>query len=149
LPGSRDQNFPALGDIKRPHPGDRKTIVAFGNAKGLLPWTRRVRTDKKENQIFLIYREIQSGAVAKSYMTNGLLIYGEIFSHFLTLNFLIYEDNFFFISAEELSSMGAGKKATARTSYHAATFIMQQCQQQKSQQPQKHKQVHGSQQEHE
>jgi hypothetical protein len=40
-------------------------------------------TDKKENQIFLIYREIQSGAVAKSYVTNGLLIYGEIFSHFL------------------------------------------------------------------
>jgi hypothetical protein len=30
-------------------------------------------TDKKENQIFLIYREIQSGAVAKSYVTNGLL----------------------------------------------------------------------------
>jgi hypothetical protein len=40
-------------------------------------------TDKKENQIFPIYQEIQSGAVAKSYMTNGLLIYGEIFSHFL------------------------------------------------------------------
>ncbi len=33
-------------------------------------------TDKKENQIFLIYKEIQNGAVAKSYMTNGLLIYG-------------------------------------------------------------------------
>jgi hypothetical protein len=29
-------------------------------------------TDKKENQIFLIFKEIQSGAVAKSYMTNGL-----------------------------------------------------------------------------
>jgi hypothetical protein len=40
-------------------------------------------TDKKENQIFLIYKEIQGGAVAKSYMTNGLLIYGEIFAHFL------------------------------------------------------------------
>jgi hypothetical protein len=40
-------------------------------------------TDKKENQIFLIYTEIQYGAVAKSYMTNGLLIYGEIFAHFL------------------------------------------------------------------
>jgi hypothetical protein len=40
-------------------------------------------TDKKENQIFLIYKEIQSGAVAKSYMTNGLLIYGEIFTLFL------------------------------------------------------------------
>jgi hypothetical protein len=33
---------------------------------------------KKETQTFLICREIQSGAVAKSYMTNGLLIYGEI-----------------------------------------------------------------------
>jgi hypothetical protein len=40
-------------------------------------------TDKKEKQIFLISKEIQSGAVAKSYMTNGLLIYGEIFVHFL------------------------------------------------------------------
>jgi hypothetical protein len=40
-------------------------------------------TDKKEIQIFLIYKEIQSGAVAKSYMTNGLLIYGEIFAQFL------------------------------------------------------------------
>jgi hypothetical protein len=40
-------------------------------------------TDKKENQIFLIYKEIHSGAVAKSYMTNGLLIYGKIFWHFL------------------------------------------------------------------
>jgi hypothetical protein len=31
-------------------------------------------TDKKENKIFLIYREIQSGAVAKSYMRKGFLI---------------------------------------------------------------------------
>jgi hypothetical protein len=30
---------------------------------------------KKENQIFLIYKEIQMGAVAESYMTNGLLPY--------------------------------------------------------------------------
>jgi hypothetical protein len=33
-------------------------------------------TDKKVNYFFLIYRVIQNGAVAKSYMTNGLLIYG-------------------------------------------------------------------------
>ncbi len=35
-------------------------------------------TDKKDNKIFLIYKEIQKGAVAKwkSYMTNGLLIFG-------------------------------------------------------------------------
>jgi hypothetical protein len=45
-----------------------------------------VLTDKKENQIFLIYREIQSGAVAKSYMRKGFLIYEEMLK-----NFPIYE----------------------------------------------------------
>ena len=40
-------------------------------------------TDKKGNQNFPKYKEIQDGAVAKSYMTNGLLMYGEIFAHFL------------------------------------------------------------------
>ncbi len=34
-------------------------------------------------KIFLINKEIQKGAVAKSYMTNGLLTYGQIFAHFL------------------------------------------------------------------
>jgi hypothetical protein len=34
-------------------------------------------TDKKENQIFLLYKEIQSRAVAKSYMGKGFLIYEE------------------------------------------------------------------------
>jgi hypothetical protein len=31
-------------------------------------------TDKNENKIFLIYNEIQKGAVGKADMTNGLLI---------------------------------------------------------------------------
>jgi hypothetical protein len=35
------------------------------------------RTDKKESQIFLIFKEIQSGTVAKSYMRKGFLIYEE------------------------------------------------------------------------
>jgi hypothetical protein len=35
-------------------------------------------TDKKENQIFLIYREIQNGAVAKSYMRKGFRIYEDM-----------------------------------------------------------------------
>jgi hypothetical protein len=34
-------------------------------------------TDKKENQIFLKYKEIQTGAVAKSCMRKGFLIYEE------------------------------------------------------------------------
>jgi hypothetical protein len=35
-------------------------------------------TDKKEKQIFLIYKEIQNGAVEKSYMRKGFLIYEEM-----------------------------------------------------------------------
>ncbi len=42
-----------------------------------------VNTDKKENKTFLKYKESQMGSGAKSYMTNGLLIYGEKFAHFL------------------------------------------------------------------
>jgi hypothetical protein len=100
-------------------------------------------TDKKENHIFLIYKEIQSGAVAKSYMTNGLLIYGEIFAHFpytvlgspssyMTLQLLhsefpyIFEDNliFFFISAQYSHKISLAKSeqhrrmATAQLSAH-------------------------------
>jgi hypothetical protein len=50
-------------------------------------------TNKKENQIFLIYNEIQNGAIAKSNMTICLLIYGEIFAHFSYIRkpFLIYD----------------------------------------------------------
>ncbi len=33
------------------------------------------RIDKKEEKISLIYKEFQKGSGAKSYMTNGLLIY--------------------------------------------------------------------------
>jgi hypothetical protein len=46
-------------------------------------------TDKKENQIFLVYKEIQNGAVAKSYITNGLLKYLHI-SSYIRKPFLIY-----------------------------------------------------------
>jgi hypothetical protein len=38
--------------------------------------------EKKENQIFLIYMEIQSGAVAKSYMRKGFLIYEKMGKYF-------------------------------------------------------------------
>ena len=44
--------------------------------------SQRVSTDKKENQIFLIHKEIQSGAVAKSYMRKGFLIYEEMRKYF-------------------------------------------------------------------
>ena len=42
---------------------------------------------KKENKIFLIYKEIQSGAVAKSYMKKGFVIYEDMRKYFP-----IYED---------------------------------------------------------
>ncbi len=37
-----------------------------------------LRTDKREKKIFLMYKEIQSGTVAKSYVMKGFLIYEEI-----------------------------------------------------------------------
>ncbi len=76
-----------------------------------------VYTDKKEHQIFLINKETQSGAVAKSYMRKGFRIYEKMHKYFpiyeeavrhlwlcncSILNFLLYEENllFFFISGE-------------------------------------------------
>jgi hypothetical protein len=41
-----------------------------------------VLTDKKESQIFLIYKVIQSGAVEKSYMRKGFRIYEEMRKYF-------------------------------------------------------------------
>jgi hypothetical protein len=70
---------------------------------------------KKENKIFLIYKDIQTGAVAKSYMMNGFLIYEEmrkylVISHTIydcttaPFEFLIYDKNliFFFVSVARL-----------------------------------------------
>ncbi len=74
---------------------------------------------KNQNKIFLIFKEIQSGAVAKSYMKKGFLIYEEMrkyipiyeeaISHIWlcncsVLHFPIYEENliFFFISAQPI-----------------------------------------------
>ncbi len=37
-----------------------------------------LHTDKKENKIFLIYKEIQMGSGAKSYLRKGFLIYEEM-----------------------------------------------------------------------
>jgi hypothetical protein len=36
------------------------------------------RTDKKDKEIFLIYKDIQMGLVVKSYMRKGFLIYEEM-----------------------------------------------------------------------
>jgi hypothetical protein len=46
-------------------------------------------TDKKENKIVLIYKEIQMGSGAKSYMRKGFLIYEEMRKYFT-----IYEEAF-------------------------------------------------------
>jgi hypothetical protein len=54
-------------------------------------------TDKKETKIFLIYKEIQNGAVAKSYMTNGLLKESSYMGKYLRISsyirkpFLVYD----------------------------------------------------------
>jgi hypothetical protein len=40
--------------------------------------THSPHRDKKENKIFLVYKEIQMRSVAKSYMRKGFLIYEEM-----------------------------------------------------------------------
>jgi hypothetical protein len=44
----------------------------------MLSSLNRGHTDKKEIKTFLIYKEIQNGSVAKSYIRKGFLIYEEI-----------------------------------------------------------------------
>jgi hypothetical protein len=70
--------------------------------------------DKKEIKIFLIYKEIQSGVVAKSYMRKGFPIYEEMRKYFpiyeeavsnicSILNFRIYEENLIFLCRSRVS----------------------------------------------
>ncbi len=55
------------------------SVLAIGGLAG-----NQWYTDKKEKKIFLIYREIQNGAVAMSYMTKPPhTVHGEIFAPFL------------------------------------------------------------------
>jgi hypothetical protein len=49
-------------------------------------------TDKKEKEIFLIYKEIQMGSVAKSYMRKGFLLYEEMRKYLV-----IYEETVSYI----------------------------------------------------
>ncbi len=50
-------------------------------------------TDKKENKIFLIYKEIQMGSGAKSYIRKSFLIYEEKrkFSPYMRRPLVIYD----------------------------------------------------------
>jgi hypothetical protein len=48
---------------------------------------QKLYTDKKENKIFLMYKEIQMGWGAKSYMRKGFLIYGKCTNIFTIYDF--------------------------------------------------------------
>ncbi len=57
--------------------------IRYRCVQKLTEWCCHFRLhDKKENKIFLKYKEIQSGAVAKSYMRKGFLIYEEMRKYF-------------------------------------------------------------------
>ncbi len=59
-------------------PLERGRETSGGNSVSRPLHTPFPRTDKKENEIFLIYKEINMGSVAKSYMRKGFLIYEEM-----------------------------------------------------------------------
>jgi hypothetical protein len=53
--------------------------AGFSSGEGRGPRkTTEYRTDKKEKKTFLIYKEIQMGSVAKSYIRKGFLKYEEM-----------------------------------------------------------------------
>jgi hypothetical protein len=79
---AREIGLPSYNDLSTVTPRQGRPIIGLCSVY-INPLWRGLCTDKKSNQIFLIYKAIQNGAVAKSYATNGLLIYGEIFAHFL------------------------------------------------------------------
>ncbi len=56
----------------------KKAIKMVPGLKDSTTEEREMCTDKKENEIFLKYEEIQMGLVAKSYMRKGFLIYEEM-----------------------------------------------------------------------
>jgi hypothetical protein len=60
---------------------ERAVNVQYVGITGIISCFLSTLIKRKSN--FLLNKEIQNGAVAKSYVTNGLLIYGEIFAHFL------------------------------------------------------------------
>jgi hypothetical protein len=76
---------------------------------------RRNLLQKKENQIFPIYMEIQSGAVAKSYMRRKVIY--EAVSHILLCNCstltAVYEENliyfFFSVAGDGWRGMAGGQ----------------------------------------
>jgi hypothetical protein len=51
-----------------------------------------VCTDKKGKEIFLIYKEFQIGAVSKSYMRKGFLIYEEMRKYLTMRRLLVIYD---------------------------------------------------------
>jgi hypothetical protein len=68
-------------------------VVSISNWYPWQPACTYKHTDKKITQLFSYIREIQNGPGARSYMTNSLLIYGEIFAHFSNIRkpFIIYD----------------------------------------------------------
>jgi hypothetical protein len=64
---------------------DDEAILKRSSLFNSLPVVHTLHTDKKENRIFLIYKEIQMGSGAKLYIRKGFLIYEEIHKSF-TIN---------------------------------------------------------------
>jgi hypothetical protein len=83
-PSSTGKNHPHTSERARKGLGLAPVTVQSGAGKREDEYrTRNIRyTDKKENQIFLIYKVIQSVAVSRSYMRKGFLIYEEMRKYF-------------------------------------------------------------------
>ena len=81
------------GEIIGVYPGKRSSLP-FLQIGGEGIWrgscTPPAYTDKKVNKNFLIYKEIQMGSGAKSYMRKGFLIYEEMRKYFTIVSWLFH-----------------------------------------------------------
>jgi hypothetical protein len=65
-------------------------------------------TDKKEKKIFLIYKEIQMGSGAKSYMRRSSVIY-DFAPDLSEFPYILYEENFIlFFNSVEVTHLCSG-----------------------------------------
>jgi hypothetical protein len=64
-------------------------VVTFFRRRILREKVRIFYTDKKENQNFLTYKEIQNGAVENSYMRKGFLLYEEMRKYCISVRVLV------------------------------------------------------------
>jgi hypothetical protein len=74
--------FPELSRANLPNVKNILSNLDSSDKSGNNRPRERQNTDNKENKIFLIYKKIQMGSGAKSYVRKGFLVYEDMHKYF-------------------------------------------------------------------